>query len=235
MDLKKVKKIIENDYELKNILAGNVKKINTSILELLDDLNDIISELTNNINDIKQFMSICSYAEFVYIGNLLPELYLNLQSTVIFDYFKKNIKRFHLNSNELLEDLYNYGLSTIYHLDKKMMARLALLDDAIWKEFDEKSKSDEIENYNFQTEQNNKKRIHELTKNLDETIQYFDTCSQLELYWSYQILEDICDYFQSAELLDCIKRNITRFDDKNLQDILCEEYAYCIKVIDKKD
>lgn len=70
------------------------------------------------------------------------------------------------------------------------------------------------------------KVLAELCKNLDDTIEFFDTCTQKELDWCSETFEELSQYFKSQSLIDCVQRNITRFSDKELQKQLQIELEY---------
>lgn len=73
--------------------------------------------------------------------------------------------------------------------------------------------------------QNNfEQRLEILTKNLDNTIDYINTCSKDELNYISECFDDLCEYFQSQELIDCVENNITRFNDESLQEQLKIEF-----------
>ena len=73
----------------------------------------------------------------------------------------------------------------------------------------------------------------ELSKNLEDTIAYIDTCSKKELYFICQVFEELSKHFKSHKLIDCIERNITRFDDSELQQQLRTELEYMKTYIKK--
>lgn len=70
------------------------------------------------------------------------------------------------------------------------------------------------------------KRLAELKINLDDTINYLDTCSKQELDWASETFEDLSEYFKSQRLIECVERNITRFPDEELQKQLKMELEY---------
>ncbi len=70
------------------------------------------------------------------------------------------------------------------------------------------------------------KRLAELKINLDDTINYLDTCSKQELDWASETFEDLSEYFKSQRLIECVERNITRFPDEELQKQLQMELEY---------
>lgn len=70
------------------------------------------------------------------------------------------------------------------------------------------------------------KVLSELTKDLTETIQYIDTCSKDELYFISQVFEELSEHFKSPELLNCVERNVNRFDDPELKTQLKSELKY---------
>jgi hypothetical protein len=72
--------------------------------------------------------------------------------------------------------------------------------------------------------------LAELSQNEDEAIYYIDNCSKVELSWASQTYESLIEKFHSNKLLECFKRNITRFDDNELQNILNMQYEYAVKL-----
>ena len=70
------------------------------------------------------------------------------------------------------------------------------------------------------------KRLAELKINLDDTINYLDTCSKQELDWASETFEDLSEYFKSQRLIECVERNITRFSDEELQEQLKMELEF---------
>ena len=70
------------------------------------------------------------------------------------------------------------------------------------------------------------KRLAELKINLDDTINYLDTCSKQELDWASETFEDLSEYFKSQSLIECVERIITRFPDEELQKQLQMELEY---------
>ena len=75
-------------------------------------------------------------------------------------------------------------------------------------------------------EENCAKRLEEMKKDINETIEYLDTCSRQELFWASEILEELSEHFKSKKLIECVERNVMRFSDKELQDILKTELEY---------
>ena len=75
-------------------------------------------------------------------------------------------------------------------------------------------------------EQNLNKRFTELSKNLIDTINYIDTCDEIELSGASECFDELSEHFKSQELIDCVERNITRFDNPELQQQLKMELEY---------
>lgn len=86
-----------------------------------------------------------------------------------------------------------------------------LVDEVAAQSDDDKSMR-WMDNYN--------KRLEELKKDLDETINYIDTCSEKELFWVSEVFDELSEYFQSQKLIDAVERNVKRFDSERLQDLL---------------
>ena len=89
----------------------------------------------------------------------------------------------------------------------------------------ERIETTDIEN-EYEWEITFNKRLEALTKDLDETIEYLDTCSKKELDWMSEVFEELSEHFKSQRLIDCVERNVTRFDDPELQDELRMELEY---------
>lgn len=70
------------------------------------------------------------------------------------------------------------------------------------------------------------RRFAELSEDLDSTIDYLDTCGKDELFFASEVFEELTKHFKSQKLIACIERNITRFDDEQLQKTLCMELDY---------
>lgn len=54
----------------------------------------------------------------------------------------------------------------------------------------------------------------ELSVNLNDTIEFFDTCSTDEFYWCSMQFVNLAKCFRSNELAKCVERNIARIDSK---------------------
>ena len=61
-------------------------------------------------------------------------------------------------------------------------------------------------------EQSHNKQFAILTNNLQETINFLNTCSSEEFYWVSELFERLSEYFVSQELIDCMERNAKRTD-----------------------
>ena len=73
---------------------------------------------------------------------------------------------------------------------------------------------------------NRQKRIDLLTINLDQTIEYLDNCSEKELWWNTDSLEEIMEHFMSEELIACVERNIKRCKNPDAIDSLNQELGF---------
>ncbi|MDE6275474.1 MAG: hypothetical protein K2M75_02925 [Clostridia bacterium] len=54
----------------------------------------------------------------------------------------------------------------------------------------------------------------ELSINLNDTINFFDTCSTDEFYWCSMQFVNLAKNFRSKELVACVERNIARIESK---------------------
>ena len=61
------------------------------------------------------------------------------------------------------------------------------------------------------------KRFEEMSENLESTICYLDNCSENELFWATEVLEDLAQHFKSQILIDCVVRNIARCCDREIK------------------
>ena len=73
---------------------------------------------------------------------------------------------------------------------------------------------------------NRQKRIELLTVELSQTIEYLDECSEKELWWNTDLLEELMQHFKSSELIKCIERNIKRCKNLDTIDSLKQELEY---------
>ena len=55
-----------------------------------------------------------------------------------------------------------------------------------------------------------RKRIELLTVDLSRTIEYLDECTEKELSYATELLEELMQHFKSIELIECVERNIKR-------------------------
>lgn len=81
---------------------------------------------------------------------------------------------------------------------KKLVEELDLLDpqnDVLW-------------------EINWRKRLELLTIDLSQTIEYLDGCSEKELSYATELLEELMEHFKSVKLIACVERNIQRCKDE---------------------
>ena len=72
------------------------------------------------------------------------------------------------------------------------------------------------------------KRIHLLTVDLNQTIEYLDECCEKELSYATELLEELMEHFKSVELITCVERNIKRCKDKETIEYLKEQLK-CMK------
>ena len=71
-----------------------------------------------------------------------------------------------------------------------------------------------------------RKRLELLTVDLIKTIEYLDECSEKELSYATELLEELMQHFQSTELIECIERNIKRCKDEETIKFLNQELEY---------
>lgn len=74
--------------------------------------------------------------------------------------------------------------------------------------------------------ENYKQRLKILTKNLENTMDYLNTCSEDEFDYISECFEELSKYFKSQDLINCVKSNISRFDNPELQKQLKMEIEY---------
>lgn len=68
--------------------------------------------------------------------------------------------------------------------------------------------------------------FNELAQNLEDAIVYINSCSEKELYFVSQVFEELSKHFNSQKLIDCVENNVTRFQNKTLQDQIKMELEY---------
>lgn len=89
---------------------------------------------------------------------------------------------------------------------------------------------DEVETFDPQNDElwliNRQKRINLLTENLKQTIEYLDDCSEKELWWNTDLMEELMQHFKSPKLISCIERNIKRCKNSDTIDSLKQELEY---------
>jgi DNA-directed RNA polymerase subunit F len=71
-----------------------------------------------------------------------------------------------------------------------------------------------------------RKRIKLLTADFNQTIEYLDECSEKELSYATELLEELMEHFKSIELITCVERNIKRCKDAETIKYLNEELEY---------
>ncbi|MBQ7339376.1 MAG: hypothetical protein IJW43_00800 [Clostridia bacterium] len=59
-----------------------------------------------------------------------------------------------------------------------------------------------------------RKRLELLTVDLSQTIEYLDECTEKELSYATELLEELMQHFKSIELIECVERNIKRCKDE---------------------
>ena len=73
---------------------------------------------------------------------------------------------------------------------------------------------------------NRQKRIELLKVDLIQTIEYLDKCSEKELWWNTDLMEELMQHFKSPKLISCIERNIKRCKNLDTIDSLKQELEY---------
>ena len=64
-----------------------------------------------------------------------------------------------------------------------------------------------------------------LSKNLNETIEYLNSASKEEIYYTCSIYDDLSEIFKSKELIDCMEKNALRTGVDCSVDIQCAKDA----------
>lgn len=72
----------------------------------------------------------------------------------------------------------------------------------------------------------------EMSKNLDKTIEFINTCSKEELFYISQVFEELSKYFKSQKLIQCVEQNLYRFNDLELQSQIKMELEYMQKYVE---
>ncbi len=70
--------------------------------------------------------------------------------------------------------------------------------------------------------------LAELSINLNDTIDFLNSCNQDEFYWSCSFVIDLSKRFRSKELVDCVESNVARLDSKFAREALQFELDYKI-------
>ena len=82
-------------------------------------------------------------------------------------------------------------------------------------------KADEIDPQNdVLMEENRRERLNEMSKDIEETIDYLNECNEVELLWATEVLEDLSAYFKSKKLIDCVENNIKRCFSQDIKNQL---------------
>lgn len=68
-----------------------------------------------------------------------------------------------------------------------------------------------------QIEENAKQRLALMKENLEDTISYLNTCSEIELLWATEILEDLSEYYKSDKLIKCVENNAKRCQNTEIE------------------
>jgi hypothetical protein len=116
-------------------------------------------------------------------------------------------------------------------MNNQLLKELAEKDEKMFKAYKE-NPNGEPNGYDYEwlLDRDEEIRLSELSQNENETIDYIDNCSKVELSWVSQAYESLIEKFHSNKLLECFKRNITRFNDSELQDTLTMQYEYAVKL-----
>ena len=197
-------------------------------IEEKDPQNDVLwyenfdkrlAELTKNLDDTIEFLDTCSAQELSAFSEVFEELSEHFRSQKLIECVERNVTRF---DDPALQEQLKMELGY-------METSFGRKDETINREY-LRQLVDEAEALDPQNEVleeiNCQKRFTELSKNLDETIAYLDTCDRLELYWATEIFEELSEHFRSQKLIECVERNVTRFDDPALQEQLKMELGY---------
>ena len=75
-------------------------------------------------------------------------------------------------------------------------------------------------------QENFDKRFAELSKDLNATMEYLSSCSEIELDWMSEVFEKLSEYFRSPELIACVEQIIKKFDNLELKMQLERELDY---------
>lgn len=78
-------------------------------------------------------------------------------------------------------------------------------------------------------EENMQKRLDIMKENLQETINYLNNCSENELLWATEVLEELSEHFKSTELIDCVNKNMIRCQSLEIKEQLKETIKYMKK------
>lgn len=59
-------------------------------------------------------------------------------------------------------------------------------------------------------ERNRQERLKEMAENLEDTISYLESCTEIELLWATEVLEDLSEIFKSKKLIQCVENGVKR-------------------------
>jgi len=96
-----------------------------------------------------------------------------------------------------------------------------------------KKLSDELSDKNSEEKifwkDNYERRLEELSRNLDDTIDYLSTCGKQEFLCAGEVLDELSEHFKSKKLIECVEANLERFHDEELKKSIEKEVRYMKK------
>ena len=65
--------------------------------------------------------------------------------------------------------------------------------------------------------ENDKKLLAEFSINLNDTLDYYNTCDEDELTLLFILVVDLSNHFRTKELVDCVEKRISRAENQSLK------------------
>ena len=78
-------------------------------------------------------------------------------------------------------------------------------------------------------QENYDKRLAELSKNLDDTIDYLNNCDKREFLCASEVFDELSEHFKSQRLIECVEKNVKRFNDERFIEDIKKELSYMKK------
>lgn len=204
--------IIDKNYLRLLAFIGNNIDVNNEYYQA-KNARRCCKELSQYLDDTIEYINTCSKTELAWISQVFDGLAAHFSTQIIIDCVEWNVTRF--DDPELQASL-KKALESM-KINKEHLKELV---DSGYKQWEANCPADDVTD-----EIIDKIRI-ELSKNLDDTIEYINNCTERELNYISQTFEELSAHFRSQKLIDCVERNVTRFGDPELQASLKQELIY---------